>query len=84
MTVGEGVMVITIVFVTGAHAPLFVDVSVSVTVPAATSAALGVYTAFIVVLFGENIPVPDVVHTAPVETVNEPFNVTFALFAQTV
>ena len=42
MTVGEGVMVITIVFVTGAHAPLFVDVSVSVTVPAATSAALGV------------------------------------------
>jgi hypothetical protein len=38
--------------VAGAQLPLPVVVNVSVTLPAAISAAVGVYTAFMVVLFG--------------------------------
>jgi hypothetical protein len=54
-------------------------VSVNVTVPAAYSAALGVYTAFIVVLLGEKIPVPPLQvppvaepPTAPARIIGEP------------
>ena len=36
--------------------------------------------AFIVVLFGENVPVPELDHIAPLAMVNEPFSVTVALF----
>lgn len=41
LTVGAGVIVITIWSVAGGHPPLLVEVSVSVTVPAAMSAGLG-------------------------------------------
>ena len=68
--------------VTGRHPPLFAEARVSVTFPAALSAALGVY----VVLREEafpNVPVPDVVHVPlPVEEV--PVRETTELFAQTV
>src|ERR1051326_2269870 len=60
-----------------------VEVSLRVTVPAAVSAALGMYVPFSVVLFGENVPLPLVLHT-PVPVLEVPFSVTFALLAQTV
>lgn len=55
-----------------------------VTVPAVVSAALGMYVAFITVLFGLKVPLPFVLQAAPEEIVNDPAIVTFALFAQTV
>jgi hypothetical protein len=83
-TLGACVMVIFITSETTAHCPLPVLVNVSVTLPDAVSAELGVYVAFIVVLFGVNTPLPEVDHIAPVEVVNEPFNVTTSLLPQTV
>ena len=50
--VGEGVMMKVTLSLTALQLPLPAVVSVSVTVPAVRSAALGVYTAFIVELFG--------------------------------
>src|SRR6185436_15240296 len=51
--VGEGVNETVTWSVTALHRPLPVVVNVSVTKPAATSAGVGVYVAFIVTLFGE-------------------------------
>ncbi len=78
--VGPGVIVTTIVFVTGLHPPLLVEVKVSVTVPAEISAALGMYTPFIV--FGEKLPLPLEVHV-PVVVVEKPFKLIFGLFEHT-
>ncbi len=51
-------MIVTL-SVTAGHEPAgSLVVNVSVTVPAATSAALGVYIAFKVELFGAKVPVP--------------------------
>ena len=58
-------------------------VKVSVTVPAVRSAALGVYTAFSVVLFGLKVPVPPL-QVAPVAPVTTPANVMAEALAQTV
>ena len=61
-----------------------VPVKVSVAVPAAISAALGVYTAFNVVLFGEKLPPPplQVPVVDPPDTL--PASVTAGLLEQTV
>src|SRR5687767_3872091 len=56
-------MVIVTLSLAAAQGPLVV--SVNVTVPADISAALGVYTAFNVVLFGLSVPVPPL-HVPPV------------------
>jgi hypothetical protein len=64
--------------------PFPVVVRTITTLPAVVSAALGVYTAFIVIVSGEKIPVPNVVQPPPVETVNEPLRVTVALLEHTV
>src|SRR4029077_2022040 len=63
--------------------PLFFEVSVSVTLPAVISAALGTYVAASVVALGENVPVPLVLHCAD-PVVHVPLNLTESLFAQTV
>jgi hypothetical protein len=81
--VGVGVMMKVTASLTALQLPLPAVVKVSVTVPAVRSAALGVYTAFIVVLFGLYVPVPPL-QIAPVEPVKEPFKVIALLFAQTV
>jgi hypothetical protein len=65
---------------TGVH-PL-VEVKVSVTVPAAVSAALGEYDAFKVDADGEKVPLPLVVHT-PVPVLEVAESKTEALFAHT-
>jgi hypothetical protein len=57
-------------------------VSVKVTVPAARSAALGVYTALSVLLFGLYVPVPPL-QIAPVATVTVPVQGDRALLAHT-
>ena len=58
-TVAAGLIVITTLSDAAGHAPAgSLVVSVSVTVPAATSAADGVYTAFSVLAFGANVPLP--------------------------
>src|SRR5664279_3412508 len=60
-TVAAGFIVITIASLTARQGPAGSSVvNVSVTVPAVTSAALGVYTAFSVVLLGAYVPVPPV------------------------
>lgn len=82
-TVGASVMVTIIWSFIDAHAPLFDEVNVNVTVPAAVSAALGVYVAFSVVAEGANAPLPVVVQM-PLPVEEDPFSVTTALFAQTV
>ncbi len=41
---------------------MLVEVKVSVIVPARISAGLGIYVAFSVLLFGEKVPVPLVLH----------------------
>jgi hypothetical protein len=82
--VGASVIVITIASLTCAHAPLLVEVSVSVTLPAAVSAALGVYVAFSVVLLGVNVPDPEESHCpVVVPPLTLPANVTAALLPQT-
>lgn len=55
-TVAGGLMEMMTLSVTAAHGP--VVVKIKVTVPAVTSAALGVYTAFKVVLLGAKVPEP--------------------------
>jgi hypothetical protein len=82
--VGAGVIVTTIASLTAVHVPIPVVRSVSVTVPAALSAALGTYVAFSVVLLGVKVPDPDVDHDPPEAIVTLPFSATFALLAQTV
>ena len=68
---------------TALQLPLPTVVSVSVAVPAARSAALGVYTALVLVLFGLYVPVPPLQIT-PVDTVKAPASVIAELFAHTV
>jgi hypothetical protein len=81
--VGAGVIVIVNWSVTGRHPPLFAVARVSVTLPAALSAALEVYDALSVFASGEKVPVPEDVHVpAPVEEI--PLSVITELFAQTV
>ena len=67
-TVGALVNVITIISDTAVQVPFPVVVNVRFTNPAASSPAVGVYVAFIVILFGLKTPVPPD-HTAPVATV---------------
>jgi hypothetical protein len=55
-TVATGLIVMIISSLPAVQGP--VVVKVNVTVPASTSAALGVYTAFRVLAFGANVPVP--------------------------
>ena len=66
---------------TATQPPLPVVVKVSVTDPLAISPAVGVYCAPMFVVLGSKLPAPPL-HTPPVATVNEPFNVATALFAQ--
>ena len=76
---------IVITSVAGLHNPFPVVVSVSVKIPAAVSAELGVYVAFSVVAVGEKVPVPAVLQVPPEATeLTEPFKVTSELFAHTV
>jgi len=63
--------------------PLFVLVSVSVTEPAAVSAALGLYVALSVFALGEKVPLPLLVHV-PLPVLDEPLSAAAALFAHTV
>ena len=67
------------VLITARQFPFAVEVSVIVTDPAARSAALGMYVALSVVLFGLNVPLPLVLHT-PLPVLELPFNVIFGLF----
>ena len=80
--VGVGVMMKVTASLTALQFPFPVVVKVSVTVPAVRSAALGVYTALIVVLFGLYVPAP-LLQETPVDPVNEPFKRIALLFAQT-
>ncbi len=83
-TRGASVIVTTMVSVTEIHSPLPVVVSIIFTLPAAVSAALGVYVPFMSVM-SEKLPVPLLVdQLPPVATVNDPFSVTTALLAHTV
>src|SRR6056297_1056326 len=82
-TVGSGVMVIVIRSVTAKQSPFPVVVKVRVTVPAAISAAVGVYVAPRVVVFGLKEPKPPD-QIPPVAVVTDPFRVTAAALAQTV
>ncbi len=63
--------------------PLPTVVSVSVALPAVTSAALGVYTALSALLFGAKDPVPPL-HTPPAAPAAVPFRLMALLFAHTV
>ena len=82
-TRGLSVILITIASDTGLHSPFPVVVSVMVTLPAAVSAALGVYVGFMLVAL-EKMPVPEDDQVAPVPIENEPLRETTALFAHTV
>lgn len=69
----------------GTQLPLLVEVRMRKMVCVVESALLGLYVALSVVLFGENVPEPVVVHTpvvVPPDT--EPFSVVVMLVAQTV
>ncbi len=78
-----GSMVIIIVSVAPGQAPPPVGVSTMVTVPATVSAGVALYTAFIEVASGVNVPVPSGVDHIPVEG-TDPISVVFGLLAQTV
>lgn len=80
--VGTPLIVICIVSETS-HGACPVVERVSVTIPAMISAALGVYVAFIVVLFGVKAPVPSLVQLLPGAFVIFPLNTTAGLVAQT-
>jgi hypothetical protein len=64
--VAEAVIVRVIKLTALVHGAAALAVNVSVTLPAAISAALGIYEGFSVVAFGVNEPVPLVVHCRPV------------------
>lgn len=61
VTVGKGVIATTKLLDTAVHTPLPVVVAVSVTFPAVLSAEVKLYTEFVLVLFGVNVPVPELV-----------------------
>ena len=69
--------------VTCKQVPFPVVVNVSVKLPEEISAAVGVYVALSVLLFGANTPSPPV-HCPPVAIVTLPANVVAALFAHFV
>jgi len=83
LAVGASVNVTIIWSLTAGQAPLFVEVNVSVTEPAAVSALLGVYVALGVLTLGENVPLPVLVQV-PLPVLEEAPSRTAALFAQTV
>jgi hypothetical protein len=83
-TTGAGLKLTRMVLVVALQLPLEVVLSVITTLPAVVSAGLAEYVAFIVVVEGAKLPVPDVNHFAPPAPVNEPVNMAMALFAQTV
>ena len=74
--VTAGVMVTVKDFTTGLQVPFPVVVAVSVTVPAAISAADGMYLEFSDTLSGAKDPVPELVQLTPVATVMAAFNCT--------
>src|SRR5690606_9174939 len=82
-TVGAGVMVYVTWSLTALQRPLPALVSVRVTVPAARSAALGVYAALGAVLLGLYVPLPPL-QIAPVAPLTVPLKVMAALLAHTV
>ncbi len=63
-TTGIGVKNTVMLSSSQLHIPLFEEVKIKITFPAERSAALGVYVALRVVLFGEKDPLPRVVHAA--------------------
>src|SRR5215212_1742234 len=77
-------MVMTMASLVDPHGPAgSALVRVSVTVPAVISAALGVYTAFRVVLLGLNVPVPRLQIPVDAPPVIDPARVTLAEDAHT-
>lgn len=81
---GALVIVTNIVSRTVAQGELAFEARMKRMTPAVMSAALGVYTALRVVLFGAKVPVPLLVHIPPVTFVTLPAKVICALLAQTV
>ena len=73
-TVANGLIVIVKLSVPAVQGP--VVVKVNVTVPANTSAALGVYTAFSALAFGVNVPVPPLQVPPVAAPLTEPASVT--------
>src|ERR1700749_547034 len=71
------------VSVTALHPPLLADVKINVTCLVVVSAELGTYVALSVVLFGVNVPLPDVLHV-PEPVDEEPFNTWLGLLKQTL
>ena len=59
------IIIVTSLLSVASVQPLLVAVRVRVTVPEVISPALGIYVAARVVLFGENVPVPDVLQLKP-------------------
>src|SRR5690606_6875305 len=82
-TVGAGVMVYVTWSLTALQRPLPALVSARVTVPAARSAALGVYATLGAVLLGLYVPLPPL-QIAPVAPLTVPLKVMAALLAHTV
>ena len=80
--VGMAVKVMSTSSVTAWQAPLPMVVSVRVSVPAAISAAVGVYTAFSEAMLGAKVPAPPL-HWPPPAPVTEPPSCTTALLEQT-
>src|SRR6266536_3160683 len=78
--IGGVLIATTIMSVAAAHGPLPVVVKLSFTLPAVLSLAPGKYVAFKLVFDGEKLPVPEVLHIAPVALLNCPFKTTLALF----
>jgi len=83
LIVGALVIVTVIWSPTDEQTPLFVEVKVSVTDPAAVSEPLGEYVAFGSPVFGANTPLPLLVHI-PLPLLEEAPSCTAALFAQAV
>src|SRR5690606_35697466 len=82
-TVGAGMMVKVTWSVSARQSPLPAVVRVSVTLPAAISAALGVYNALSVMALGLKVPVPPL-HTPPVAPFTVPASWIWLLLAHTV
>src|SRR5688572_12438540 len=81
LATGAGVIYTVVVVDAGLQPPLFVLLSVNVTIPAVMSAPPGRYIPF--TMLGEKEPVPLVVQV-PDPVVDVPVSATEALFAQTV
>src|SRR4051812_10876023 len=75
-TIGTGLIVMLIVSIATPQFPLPVDTRIMVTAPAVASPDDGTYAALSELLFGINVPVPDVVHWPPGAAVTEPLRYT--------